>query len=56
MWNAGISDCHVLTVLADQIPARTQAEAMKPGLQHKFVNLTIFSPHTCSDDIKWARS
>ena len=34
--------------------AHRQAEAMKPGLQHKFANLTLFSPQTCSDDIKWA--
>ena len=37
------------------IQARSQAEAMKPGLQHKFGNLIVFSPQTCSDDIKWAR-
>ena len=35
--------------------AHSQAEAMKPVLQHKFRNLhvTLFSPQTCSDDIKW---
>ena len=27
---------------------------MNPRLQHKFGNLTLFSPRTCSDDIKWA--
>ena len=32
----------------------SQAEAKKPGLQHKFGNSTLFSPQTCSDDIKWA--
>ena len=26
---------------------RSQAEAIKPGLQHKFGNLTLFSPQTC---------
>ena len=36
--------------------ARRQAEAMKPGLQHKFGNSTLFSPQTYSDDIKWAGS
>ena len=34
--------------------ARSEAEEMKPGLQHKFGNLIIFSPQTCPDDIKWA--
>ena len=33
---------------------RSQAKDMKPGLQHKFGNLTLFSRKTCSDDIKWA--
>ena len=33
--------------------ACSQAEAMNPVLQHKFCNLTLFSPKTCSDDIKW---
>ena len=28
-------------------------EAMKPGHQHKFGNLTLFSPQTCSDDIHY---
>ena len=34
--------------------ARSQAEAMKPGLQHKFGNLTLFLPQMFSEDIKWA--
>ena len=36
--------------------ARSHAEAtcMKPELEHKFYNLTLFSPQICSDDIKWA--
>ena len=33
--------------------AHSQAEAMKPVLQHKFKNLTLFSHKNCSDDIKW---
>ena len=33
---------------------RSQAEAMKLGLQHNFGSLTLFSPKICSDDIKWA--
>ena len=32
--------------------ARSQAEAMKPGLQHE--HLTLFIPKICSYDIKWA--
>ena len=32
--------------------ARNQAGAMKPGLKHKFGNLTLFSSKICSDDIK----
>ena len=34
--------------------AFSQEEAMMHGLQHKFGNLTLFSPQTCSDDINWA--
>ena len=34
--------------------ARSKAEAMKPGFQLIFGNWTLFSPQTCSDDIKWA--
>ena len=33
---------------------RSQAEAVKHGLQHKFGNLTLFSSVICSNDIKWA--
>ena len=29
--------------------ARSQAESTKPGLQHKFGNLTLFSPQICPD-------
>ena len=36
------------------IHVRSQGEGMKPGLQHKFDNLTLFLPQTCSDEVKWA--
>ena len=46
-----MSDRHILLVLLESAKvlltstqARSQVEAMKPGLQHKIGNLTLFSP------------